>query len=352
LPKDYLDQLLPDERAVLKKCGIPLDTKKIIEMPDERFNALINADHQELSDDDHNTWLKLSYELKIGIDEIKKNKARVREVVKQASQQQSKVELDESIFSDVLEGGKDNHWNFDGNGSRNDINEKPDFEDTLISKYHFKTLTDTKVILYYDRNSGLFVENGHIIIESEAEKRGYNNKQVAETLGHIQRRTYTNRSEFDPDIEWIGSNNCMINVKTGETAAFSPRFMNTTRIPVTNNKDLIPAYEGNPVRSFFKMVENWNSQKIIENSPCPAIMKFLYDIMSPEDVEVILDFLAYCLWREYKFNVWILLNGAGQNGKSTLLKLIARFLGRWNISSESLDRLLNNRFLRLIFTKN
>ena len=73
-------------------------------------------------------------------------------------------------------------------------------------------------------------------------------------------------------------------------------------------------------------------------------MKFLNEIMSMSDVEIVLDFLAYCLWRDYTFNVWMLFNGAGQNGKTTLLNLIEGFLGSKNVSGESLERLLTERF--------
>ena len=66
--------------------------------------------------------------------------------------------------------------------------------------------------------------------------------------------------------------------------------------------------------------------------------------MGPEDVEVVLDFIAYCLWRHYKFHVWLLFNGAGQNGKSTLINLIEALLGKHNVAGESLQRLLDNRF--------
>jgi putative DNA primase/helicase len=88
------------------------------------------------------------------------------------------------------------------------------------------------------------------------------------------------------------------------------------------------------VEDFFRMVDG----------QCPKIMKFFFDIMSPEDVEIFLDFFAYCLWREYKFNFWVLLNGSGFNGKSILLDLLDRFLGTANVSGETLDRLLHERF--------
>ena len=75
------------------------------------------------------------------------------------------------------------------------------------------------------------------------------------------------------------------------------------------------------------------------------IMKFLHEIVSDRrDIDTILDFFAYCLWREMKFHKLLILNGEGRNGKGTLCKLITCFLGRENVSSESLDQLLNGRF--------
>ena len=120
--------------------------------------------------------------------------------------------------------------------------------------------------------------------------------------------------------------------------------MNTTHIPVkyvAYNRDHIHNLKHNRrpngtghMADFFRLVE----------CPCPAIMKFMYDIITPENVDLVLDFMAYCLWRTYKFNFWMLFNGAGLNGKSILLTLIERFLGKHNVSGETLDRLLHERF--------
>ena len=86
-------------------------------------------------------------------------------------------------------------------GNNND--EFSDYENELIKEFHFKTLIDSKDIWYYNKNLGVYEEYGDIIIESKVEQRGYTNKQVAETLGHIRRRTYTKRAAFDSNIEWI-----------------------------------------------------------------------------------------------------------------------------------------------------
>lgn len=210
-----------------------------------------------------------------------------------------------------------------------------DYIDNLIEEHHFKTLSDTEEIWRYDHKKGIYVPNAECLIKARIEKDHRDkvtNRFVNEHLGRIQRRTYINRNDFNPRIEWIATKNYMVNLKTGETQPLDPKFMNTTQIPIE--------YHPSPFFDFFCSVEGVNS----DNIHCPAIMKFLNEIMSPSDVEILLDFLAYCLWRNYNFNVWMLFNGAGQNGKSTLLNLIERFLGSDNVSGESLERLLTERF--------
>ncbi len=48
--------------------------------------------------------------------------------------------------------------------------------------------------------------------------------------------------------------------------------------------------------------------------------------------------------REMKYHKLLLLEGDGRNGKGTLCKVITRLFGYENVSSESLDQLLNGRF--------
>ena len=196
----------------------------------------------------------------------------------------------------------------------------------LIDRYNFATLKDTDEIYYYDSNRGIYLKGGEILIKSElASMHAYiPTYQVTEIIHTIKSKTYTVRKEFDSKIEWVACKNCMINLITGETRPHSPDFMVTIQIPVTNQKFLdLPNIQFS----------------------CPKIIKFLYELVSDKrDVQTILDFMAYCLWREMKFHKLLLLNGEGRNGKGTLCKLITCFLGRENVSSESLDQLLNGRF--------
>jgi putative DNA primase/helicase len=192
----------------------------------------------------------------------------------------------------------------------------------LLEKYQFKTLKDSypkEEIWFYNDQTGNFSSYGEVIIKARLETKfglEFTNKDVNEFLGHVQRRTYFDRFNFNPNIEWVASADCMLNLKTGQMAPFSHDFLNTTYIPV----------------------------KYSPKTQCPKIMKFLHDIVEPEDVELILDFMAYCLWRDYKYANWLLCVGYGHNGKSVLLNLIERFLGKQNTSSESLERLLNKQF--------
>jgi P4 family phage/plasmid primase-like protien len=219
-----------------------------------------------------------------------------------------------------------------------------DYEDMLIAEYHLKTVSDTMEIYYYDGERGIYEANAESIlmmrIESDFgfQEIGDNGKPISrltnnkfnEHLGHIRRRTQTSRSAFNPSIEWLATKDCMVNLKTGETADFSPDFMVTNSIPVVYDK----GYPTGQIADFFRLVE----------SDSGKIMKFLQDIMGVEDLDRFLDFLAYCLWREYKYGHWLLLHGAGFNGKSILLQLIERFIGSENVTGETLDRLLHERF--------
>ncbi|HET9806206.1 MAG TPA: phage/plasmid primase, P4 family [Nitrososphaeraceae archaeon] len=196
----------------------------------------------------------------------------------------------------------------------------------LTNQYNFATLKDTDEIYYYDSNRGIYVKGREVFIKSElAAMQTYMPiHQVNEIINTIKSKTYTDRKEFDSKIEWLACKDCMINLLNGETQSHSPDFMATLQIPVTYKK--IPDLPNNQFL-------------------CPKIMKFLHEIVSDKrDVETIIDFMAYCLWREMKFHKLLLLNGEGGNGKGTLCKLITCFFGRENVSSESLDQLLNGRF--------
>jgi putative DNA primase/helicase len=205
---------------------------------------------------------------------------------------------------------------------------------TVTSNYDFKTFNDTEKIYWYDSKSGIYQSNGKSIIEAQVEaiESNVSTHEVNEIINHVKRRTLTPRSSFDSQIEWLTTGNCVVNLKTLETRPYSSEFMATIRIPI------FYCNPGSPMNEFYEWVEDPIACK------CPAILKFMREVIAPEDVETVLDFIAYCLWRRFPFHQYILFNGSGRNGKGVMLEIIKRFLGHDNVSGESLHRLLGTRF--------
>lgn len=214
-----------------------------------------------------------------------------------------------------------------------------------MGNFTLKTLKDTQEIWYYDKERGIFLPGAETMLatriesdlghpwmdeEGKVQESRLTTHKVKEYIDHIRRRTYIDREELNPSTEWPACKNCMVNLLTGEIAEFDANFLCTTQIPIIYDY----GYGTNQIADFFRVVEDHRGK----------IMKFLHEIMCPEDVDLTLDYLAYCLWRQYKFNFWLLLHGAGFNGKSILLSLIEAFLGKSNVSGESLDRLLHEKF--------
>lgn len=199
------------------------------------------------------------------------------------------------------------------------------FEKELIKKYHFKSLKDTEEIYYYDSDKGIYIKGAEWLIKQECTKFNPQTKtnDVNDTKNRIIWSNYVDRSEFDPDIEWLVCKNVMVNLLTGEVKQHDPSFMATVQIP-----------------------HKYNLLYKSPHIPTPQkILKFLHEVMaSYEDVEMFLDFLAYCLWRDLQFHKFLLFNGSGRNGKGVTTELVTKFLGYDNVSNETLDRILNNNF--------
>jgi P4 family phage/plasmid primase-like protien len=197
---------------------------------------------------------------------------------------------------------------------------RDEFEAELIKKYHFKATKDTEDLYYYEDHQGIFVKGGEWMIKRESLKYnpGITTSTVEQIMAHIIWGNYIDRSEFDSKIEWLCCKNVMVNLLTGETRLHSADFMATVRIPHT-----YPLYS---------------------HLSAPKIMRFFNQVMGPEDIETVLDFMAYCLWRAFPYHRWLLLNGSGRNGKGVTTNLISKLLGMKNVSSETLHRLLDNKF--------
>jgi P4 family phage/plasmid primase-like protien len=116
--------------------------------------------------------------------------------------------------------------------------------------------------------------------------------------------------------EWIQFKDKLYNLNTNEIMSATPKYFST-----------------NPV--------NW-SVGMTEDTP--MIDKLFSEWVDEENVPLLYELIAFCLYREYALNRIFCLLGRGRNGKSSFLRLIEKFLGKENVTNTTLDVLLESRF--------
>lgn len=184
--------------------------------------------------------------------------------------------------------------------------------------YNFKTLMENEDVLVYEH--GIYVPYGKIKIKEECEILANEcyNSLVSEVIGTVQRRTYVQRSEFDNYPTLLNLRNGILDIEKKEVKDHNPEYLFRIQLPINYNPDA-------------------KAEKII---------KFLNEILEPEYIDWVLDFIAYCLVKNCKQEKAMMLIGEGGNGKSTLLRLLELFLGSDNVSHNSIHELEYDRFAK------
>ena len=77
---------------------------------------------------------------------------------------------------------------------------------------------------------------------------------------------------------------------------------------------------------------------------CPAISKFLEDIVHPDDVPLLLELAGYCMLDTAVLHKGFLLIGKGDNGKSTFIKLLETLVHKHNTAAVSLAQLESDKY--------
>lgn len=122
--------------------------------------------------------------------------------------------------------------------------------------------------------------------------------------------------EFNVEDGFINVENGLVNWRTGELLPHTPERYSSIRIPVTYDP----------------------------SADCPDIEKFFSEIVPPDAVPTLYELFGYCLIPTNRYQKAFLLHGTGANGKSTLLKLLERFVGPQNVSNVPLHRLEKDKF--------
>ena len=187
-----------------------------------------------------------------------------------------------------------------------------------MAEFTFRTMRDNEEIYYYNTMTGVYNRFGDRVIKEYVEILSPSIKtlDVNEIIQKIRRRTYVDRDQFDNNIDIINVHNGLLNIWTGELREHSPDFLSIVQLPIVYNP----------------------------NSKCPGILKFLGQVLHPQDVFTALEFIGYLLYKGAAYEKAVMLHGNGDNGKGVFIKVLEAFVGRENCSHVPLQELENDKF--------
>jgi len=202
--------------------------------------------------------------------------------------------------------------------------------DYFLDKYNFLTLGGATKDEVYFYKGGIYVPDAHVLIKKEMEEMLVENSKttyVNEVINKIARNTYINRSEFEEPLNKICLKNNILNIDTFEIEEFSPEIIFLNKLPVVYNP----------------------------KTDCPKIKRFIREVILPKeewdneesdttDLLTLQEFCGYLLYKKIIFNRAVMLYGEGENGKSTFINLIKKFLGNKNVANVPIQKLETNTF--------
>jgi len=191
------------------------------------------------------------------------------------------------------------------------------FAEYLMKKHHFKTTRDNETMFVFNEEEGIYGDWGKVVVKEQMATlldEGNRARYVADVIHHIHGSTYFDRSHNPLGI--IAVENGYLDVVTRELTPYTHELFIETKIPV----------------------------KYDSSTKSPAILKFLEEVVGPDQMEILQEYLGYCLYKNMLFHKALLLVGDGSNGKTTFLNLLKSLLGTKNINNATLRALCYNRF--------
>jgi putative DNA primase/helicase len=188
----------------------------------------------------------------------------------------------------------------------------------IMTEFTFKTMRDNEEIYYYDNTMGVYHRYGDRLIKEYVEilDPGIKTFQVNEVIQKIKRRTPVDRDQFDSDPDIINVQNGLLNIWTGELKDHSPDFLCVVQLPLIYDPD----------------------------SKCPRILRFLGQVLHPQDIFTAMEFIGYLLYKSAAYEKAVMLYGNGDNGKGVFIKLLEAFVGLKNCSHVPLQDMDIDRF--------
>lgn len=191
--------------------------------------------------------------------------------------------------------------------------------DVIMGDFIFKTMEETDEI--YVWIDGVYEHEGKSIIREKANQwlgEERTTHRINEVLDYIRCSTFTKREEFNKEKHLICLKNGILNLNTMKLEPYDPKILMTN-----------------------KLLINYNPK-----AKCPKILGFLKEIMREKDLKIIQEGIGHTLIKEYINAVFFVLIGDGENGKSTFLELLEKFIGSKNISSIPLQIFVRDTFAK------
>ena len=188
----------------------------------------------------------------------------------------------------------------------------------ILRIYPVITLRDNVREMYFYEN-GVYKYGAEPVIRAAAQKiigQGSTNNKVKNVVYYIQNLTFVDRSRINREKHLINLKNGFYNINTNTLEPHTTGILSTCQIPIKYD----PA------------------------AKCPNISRFLCEILRPADIALILQLMGYCLISDYTIQKAFMWHGSGLNGKGTLARLFSAYLGKNNVSNESLQALNIDKF--------
>lgn len=194
-------------------------------------------------------------------------------------------------------------------------------------------INNDNVFFYFNKKTGIWRDNADRYFKRQISDflgDKATPKRASDIFNMMKIDTYEDDSsityqDMNKNPKAVVFNNGTYYVDKGEfVSSFEPKEYNTVKIDANFNED------------------------IFKNNPVPtATMEFLGNVLDPQEVTFVFEWIGYCMIKGYDIQKFVFLYGDGDNGKSTLINLISLILGQNNISSVSLNSLQNERFSRV-----
>ncbi|MCI4327206.1 MAG: phage/plasmid primase, P4 family [Thermoplasmata archaeon] len=207
-----------------------------------------------------------------------------------------------------------------------DSGEHPDragFVEGAMAHFALAAVQDTEELLVYQ--SGVYVPHALAVVKSWVEQqyraRGQTASSafVAEVIAGVVRRSYVPRAQFNPTHSVCLANGVLdlSSLSAPILCPHDPSIRFTVRLPVAFDP----------------------------SATCTRFDEFMVQVLPEEaDRRELRKLFGYCLLPGNEYQLAFMFLGEGSNGKSTLLGVLVALLGSENVSAETLQTLVSNRF--------